>query len=417
MKFKLVATLMSSALVLSGISPAFSSDAAASAESELSQTRTVKSVTDFTGSNWDVSRSAASPAPIASSVAAFAITTSAEVTSTEPKMKWSSRQWITKFSTLKQRELSVSQKRVLPNLFPALYSSLSIKCVGLHNKQISQNVAAARALVTCLELIKMYPHLSYEVSSRQTKAKIERNVYVRTGSIQYPKSSDLSNRSYENKEDVLLGLQIKPIYLLPKGTRDLEKDVNGTISRYLDEGASFLAAHTGRTLKIDRDQKGNYDIGFIQSSYTEKEILDLSENGFLSWLDNGTNFEADDPKNAGKIFMLFLESDTTFRSYCGLAMLHGAAFVSASGVCAAPHIGFTSYASLMWVHEFMHQIGVQHNNDPCDFMYGIELGVRELTYCSDVKKKVDPENKYYINSNYSGLDIMKYDIWLPVSGK
>lgn len=402
---------MSSALILTGATPAFSSDSAAGEAFPISTALDLGAVSSLVN-----------PAPVgATSAATVAATQASSITtaSVAPKVRWGSRLWIPSFDTLTSKELSVLQKSVFPYIVRMAYTASSVRCIGLHNKQISSSIARARALATCLELVKVHPHLTYEVLVKRTTARLDRSVYVHVGTISYANSSDLSNRNFDNKADALSGLQIKAIYLLPKDAPDLKKDINGTISRYLDEGNAFISSSTGKSLKIDRDQKGNYDIGFIQSSYTEKELLDFSEVSDMSWLDDGTNFQSTDPKNAGKIFMFFLESDTSVRSYCGLAVVNGAAFVSASGSCADGHREFKSYSSLIWVHEFMHQIGVGHNDDPCDFMYGSNLGESAgLVACSFVtKRKADPENKYYINSSASGLDIMKSDLWLPATNR
>jgi hypothetical protein len=127
----------------------------------------------------------------------------------------------------------------------------------------------------------------------------------------------------------------------------------------------------------------------------------------------GTDFERDS-KGSDKLIMLFVESDFSIRGFCGMAHIGSShpGVTSISGDCDNKvTYEFDSYSSFAWVHETFHQLGVEHNLIPCDLMYG-GFSEESPRYCGNGQAIViDPNNELYINSDNSGVDINKLNVW------
>lgn len=420
MNFKIIATLISSSLLLSGVAAFFVNDLQTEEPSMQNISTSGISILDNDSHDHDSHvHDLTEEYFLAGEPSNSGNKAVQEKSSKAPaaEIQWGKMRWVPKFDNRKAKSLSSEQKNFLDTIIPQPYAKSNIKCVGLYYYYHERYIAKARAENTCLELQKIYPYLSYEIIFRETKVDRDKNVYIYSGRSISKGSVDLVARNYGEREDTVEGLQIKPIYLVPSDSVDLEKDIDGTIATYLDEGNAFMQSNLGKEFKIDRDSSGSYDIGFVKSTYTQDEIIAKSFEAVASLLDDSPIFDSTDPDNRNKLFMLFLESDTETKGYCGLARYGGIAWVSVTGGCSIPILGFESYTSFTWVHEAMHQLGVRHVAEPCDLMYSPPTGSKQV-YCPAGKKRIlDPENKYYVGSNIAGVNILAYDIWREPKSK
>jgi len=219
-----------------------------------------------------------------------------------------------------------------------------------------------------------------------------------------------SFRSSVDLPDILTGYQIKPIYVLPSDSSDRFLDQNGDIASYLTEGREYLRQQLGRTVQVDLNSSG-YDILFFRSRYTKSELMGMTYNASTVLEEIGL---LNNPGPNRKEYMLFIDvpyfDDGTV--YCGRAQRPGLTAVVAVGLggtpgggsCNASSKNLKSYATHIWVHEFFHNLGVQHTEDStCDLMRGSGACSADWT--------IDKERTRYVNSDSQGVDIMSLRIW------
>jgi hypothetical protein len=210
--------------------------------------------------------------------------------------------------------------------------------------------------------------------------------------------------------DILTGYQIKPIYVLPSDSSDRFLDQNGDIASYLTEGREYMRQQLGRTVQVDLNSSG-YDILFFRSRYTKTELMGMTYNASTVLEEIGL---LNNPGPNRKEYMLFIDvpyfDDGTV--YCGRAQRPGLTAVVAVGLggtpgggsCNASSRNLKSYATHIWVHEFFHNLGVQHTEDStCDLMRGSGGCSADWT--------IDKERTRYVNSDSQGVDIMSLRIW------
>jgi len=219
-----------------------------------------------------------------------------------------------------------------------------------------------------------------------------------------------SLRSSVDLPDTLSGYQIKPIYVLPSDSMDRFLDQNGDISSYLAEGREFMRQQLGRTVQVDSNASG-YDILFFKSGYTRTELMGMTHTGSIVLQEIGL---LNNPGPNRKEYMLFIDvpyfDDGSV--YCGRAQRPGLVGVVAVGLGSTPGGGSCNgssknlkfYATHIWVHEFFHNLGVEHTEDStCDLM-------RATGTCS-TDWTIDRERSRYVNSDKQGVDIMSLRIW------
>ena len=219
-----------------------------------------------------------------------------------------------------------------------------------------------------------------------------------------------SFRASIDQPDTLTGYQIKPIYVLPSDSPDRFLDQNGDIASYLTEGREYMRQQLGRTVQVDLNSNG-YDILFFKSRYTRSELIGMTYNASVILQEIGL---LNNPGPNRKEYMLFIDvpyfDDGTV--YCGRAQRPGLAAVVAVGIGGTPGGGscnsssrnLKSYATHIWVHEFFHNLGVEHTEDStCDLMRGSGGCSSDWT--------IDKERTRYVNSNSQGVDIMTLRIW------
>jgi hypothetical protein len=334
---------------------------------------------------------------------------------------WEESKSLPPFEVPLMSSLSKLQKASLFDMLSQSEISMEVKCVGIFNFSVEKRVAEKRALNACKDLKKTAPYLNYYIGTREGTQIELGGVEIAFGEIvqdEYFSDSPAAapvpfGRYYSDQTDAISGFQIKPIYFVPSDVEDLYKDIDGTILGYINEGTELLESRLGNSFAIDTTSEGVLDIGYIRSVYSEAEMLSMIRNGGILKLLEGTDFEVDSGKNK-KLIMFFIESDSSSKGFCGMAHIGSTTpgITSISGGCDSKVVPeFDAYPSIVWVHEAFHQLGVKHNTDPCDLMYG-KLTQETSSVCANGNYKViDPNNEFYINNDFSGVDMNKLDVW------
>ena len=220
--------------------------------------------------------------------------------------------------------------------------------------------------------------------------------------------------------DTVSGFQIKPVYVVPSDATDNASDTNGYLTDILNEGNNYLKDQIGYSVPIDSTATG-YDIQYLKSQYSTEYLRTHEAASANSTSDASVLLtEIKAMENSGdnrKDYIFFIEVPGFDGQYCGYAATPGIAAVVAlenvsdTGTCkgesAAP---FRNYTSKTWIHELIHNFGVDHTkDDPCDLMYGGALSAR----CpSSSPLTVDKERTRYVGTSSSqGPNLLSLRVW------
>lgn len=227
-----------------------------------------------------------------------------------------------------------------------------------------------------------------------------------------------TNRVTADLPDTVSGFQIKPVYVVPADATDNSYDTNGYLAGILDGGNSYLSGQIGYTVPIDRTSTG-YDIQYLKSQYsteylrTHQSVTDKMTSDASVLL---TEIKAmENPGDNRKDYIFFIDVPGFSDKYCGYASTPGMVAivalqnVSSTGSCkgkSAPF--FENYTSKTWVHELMHNFGVDHTmDDPCDLMAGGDTACN-----STVKYTMDKERTRYVDASSSqGPNVLSLRVW------
>lgn len=244
---------------------------------------------------------------------------------------------------------------------------------------------------------------------------------TQNGSNLYPAAQPVSaqiiisgSRVMIDQPDTINGFQVKAIYVVPSDGIDHSFDTNGYIAGILDEGNAYLRAQIGLQVPIDKSVSG-YDIAFMKTKFSTSYLLSASN------LDDDLLLESTLLENPGvnrKDYIFFIGVNYVWNSqFCGYAGKPGMSAVVAVGPdCTGSSRNFKDYASSTWVHELIHNFGVDHTADnPCDFMRGYP---ETLTTCPQGSSlTLDKERIRYIGSSNQGQDILKLPVWEGYTNK
>jgi len=220
-----------------------------------------------------------------------------------------------------------------------------------------------------------------------------------------------ATRSFADQPDTFKGFQVKAIYVLPSDVTDHSMDLNGTIASYLTEGRDFVKQQLNSTIPIDSNGIG-YDIQFFKSKYSSAQLMNMS-NGPAKELALEMAF-MDSPGVNRKNYIFFIDVPyfNDGFTYCGRASRPGFTAIVAVGQgstpsnssCNAKSADINSFVTITWVHEYFHNLGVEHTlNDSCDIM-------TPGGNCSS-KWTIDPARTRYVNATSQGVDILKLKVW------
>ena len=229
-----------------------------------------------------------------------------------------------------------------------------------------------------------------------------------------------TTRVTNDQDDVVSGFQVKAIYVVPADGDDHSYDTNGYIAGILDEGTKYLQSQLGLRVPIDRNAFG-YDIQYLKSNYTtaDFEASDGSVDGLMA-----ESLALENPGPNRKNYIFFVDVKIFSRgAACGLADSPGLSAVVAiwkrvgarTGRCVGESRQFENSASSTWVHELIHNFGVDHTpDDPCDLM----AGAKTPGICpTNARITIDKERTRYVGSPLQGQDILRLRVWKGLTDK
>ena len=220
--------------------------------------------------------------------------------------------------------------------------------------------------------------------------------------------------------DTISGFQIKPVYVVPSDAIDNPYDSNGYLAGILDEGNGYLKSQIGYTVPIDSTASG-YDIQYLKSQYSTEYLRTHGATQDPSISDAGvllTEIKAmENPGENRKNYIFFIEVPGFEGQFCGFATAPGMVAVVAlenvsdNQICRGPSAApFANYTSKTWIHELIHNFGVEHTpNDACDLMYG---GGTAGACTSPGGIAIDKDRSLYIGTPSSqGPNILGLRVW------
>lgn len=210
----------------------------------------------------------------------------------------------------------------------------------------------------------------------------------------------------KDQSDLVMGFQVKPIYVVPSDGVDHSYDTNGYIAGILNEGNKYLHDQLGLQVPIDRTSTG-YDIQYLKSHLS---TADFQRETNLAVTLLTESMDLDNPGLNRKDYIFFVDVNILSDKACGVGGTPGiSAVIAIGGQCAAKVHTFSNYAAWSWPHELIHNFGVTHTlNDPCDFMRGSETpGICPATS----KITIDKNHTRYVGSSAQGRDILKLRVW------
>lgn len=222
-------------------------------------------------------------------------------------------------------------------------------------------------------------------------------------------------RSTVDQPDLIAGYQLHFVYVVPSDGVDHGYDTDGTIKAWIDEGQAYTKGQIGVTFPVDSTSAG-YDIQFLKSQYTSAQLsawtsskscddaagIISRELGVSCFSRTGT------PYNSMKHYVYLVDVPRFGGSYCGYAGKPGNVSVVAAqsgSSCARQGFGFTTFVVLVWLHEVIHGLGVDHAPaGSCDLMEAGGFSCASFT--------MDPKRRYYVGSATLGIDILTLGFWI-----
>ena len=167
-----------------------------------------------------------------------------------------------------------------------------------------------------------------------------------------PLKAKTPTRYLEDQPDKFVGLQIRAIYVVPKGEKDRNLDTNGTIERYLRGGNKILRESLGETFRLDTRMDGSLDVGFWNPADDTKSWPSSD-----SWVSN--HGEIFDPKITNRKHYVFFQEGKV-KGLCGSNDLRNGSIVYLGSNCKGPLGQVKDLQSVVWVHEVFHNFGAVH---------------------------------------------------------
>jgi hypothetical protein len=213
-------------------------------------------------------------------------------------------------------------------------------------------------------------------------------------------------RSSVDRPDELSGYQIRLIYVVPADRNDRQLDEKGYFHTWISQVIDQTKKQIGLTPRFDRFE-GKYDIGFLKSKHTVKELSTFEGDDLL--LKELPASETLKLKSIG--FVIDRRADSL--QYCGYAGRPGSSFVVYLGEnCWEDTPGYNEREDWTWIarailHEWLHNLGVEHTCVENDLMHG-----EGCDAVSDGdKNSIDAKRENYIRGSKSGLDVSLLPVW------
>ena len=217
-------------------------------------------------------------------------------------------------------------------------------------------------------------------------------------------------RSSVDRPDEISGYQVKLIYVVPLRSKDRKLDLNGSISKWIDEVKNISRIQIGLTPRFDT-YSGKYDIGYLQSKYTVEELASGTDSRSALSLLSKEISESEQQSLKGIGFIIDGKSKES--DYCGYASKPGKYFTAWLGESCwedtdwynnRPYI---TYIATTILHEWLHNLGVDHTCVTDDLMWG--------EGCESIDRgdsnSIDAKRVSYVRASKSGVDISLLPVW------
>lgn len=216
-------------------------------------------------------------------------------------------------------------------------------------------------------------------------------------------------RSLVDRPDDLAGYQLRLIYVVPADIKDRNLDTNGTISKWIEEVRKISRVQTGLTPRFDTYQN-KYDVGYLKSKYTNAQLTGTAgtKNADNLLREELSSEEQNSLKGIG-----FVIDGSIVTKYCGYANLPGKYFTAWLGEGCwedsdwyknRPYI---TYIATTILHEWLHNLGVEHTCVTNDLMWGSGCEAIE----EGDNNSIDEKRLNYLRANKSGVDISQLPVW------
>lgn len=220
-------------------------------------------------------------------------------------------------------------------------------------------------------------------------------------------------RSTVDQPDLRYGYQLQFVYVVPSDGIDNSSDVNGLVTRWIDEGQRFVASQLGVIFPIDSTATG-YDIRYLKSRYSIAQLARYTSSYSCDDADAllaseiGVDCRLRSSAGISKYYVFLVEVPNYGGYYCGYAGRPGnisMVAVGNGGRCTGPAKQFTDYVVATWIHEVLHGLGVEHMPaGSCDLMQS--GGSCRENY------SMDKSRSNYVGASRLGVDILTFGFWV-----
>ena len=213
-------------------------------------------------------------------------------------------------------------------------------------------------------------------------------------------------RSSTDRPDELSGYQIRLIYVVPSDRTDRKLDEKGYVHTWISQIIDQTKKQIGLTPRFDKFE-GKYDIGFLKSKHTVKELSTF--DGYDLLLKELPNSETLKLKGVGFV----IDGKTDSFEYCGYAQAPGSSFVAyLGGDCWEDTPWYNEREKWTWIarvilHEWLHTLGVEHTCVEDELMHGEGC---DAVSAGD-KNSIDAKRENYIRASKSGVDVSLLPVW------
>lgn len=217
-------------------------------------------------------------------------------------------------------------------------------------------------------------------------------------------------RSLVDRPDDLTGYQIRLIYVVPADVKDRNLDTNGTIAKWIEEVRKVSRVQTGLTPRFDTFQN-KFDVGFLKSKYTIAQLIGTSATRDADDLLRKELSISEQVNLKGIGFII--DGNIRLTDYCGFAHMPGKYFTAwlvedcwedSDSYNTRPYI---TWIALTILHEWLHNLGVEHTCVKDDLMWGSGC---EATERGD-NNSIDEKRTNYLRADKSGVDISQLPVW------
>ena len=218
------------------------------------------------------------------------------------------------------------------------------------------------------------------------------------------------SRSLIDRPDDLAGYQIRLIYVVPADVQSRNLDINGAIVNWIEEIKKVSKVQIGLTPRFDT-YLSKFDVGFLKSKFTLAQLMgNSSEKDAIKLLSKEL---PDSEQKSLKGIGFIIDGRIKFDKYCGYANTPGKYFTVWLGDDCEVNtqwnnsLFFHNYIAKVIMHEWLHNLGVEHTCVTDDLMWG--EGCEAIERGDGIN--IDLNRVNYLGAEKSGVDISQLPVW------